>query len=208
MDECILPLNTTCPKTPTGERTGSRKDLAIHGGNLGRMSCCRVSDAVSGAPSRIQEFQAPSFHSQRSQHHLLSLHEPLQSLTFKFKGAKGSEGKSNAAHITGLREGGEARGSQLVGQALGHAWVPEGLVHKDQGQHLQEPVLDVLLQLRNLTAQVVQHSCEGRAEGEDTGHTWGCTHDIQSVLGKKLSSLSSKGIGPHRCLVFKVEGIL
>lgn len=72
--------------------------------------------------------------------------------------------------ITGLREGREARGSQLMGQALGHAWVPEGFVHKDQGQYLQQPILDVLFQLRNLTAQAVEHSCEGRAEGWETSH--------------------------------------
>ena len=60
-----------------------------------------------------------------------------------------------------------------MGQALGHAWVPEGFVHKDQGQHLQQPILDVLFQLWNLTAQVVEHSCEGRAEGWETSHDKG-----------------------------------
>lgn len=54
-----------------------------------------------------------------------------------------------------------------MGQALGHAGVSERFVHQDEGQHLQEPVLDVLLQLRDLAAQVVENSGEGRAgEGE------------------------------------------
>lgn len=60
-----------------------------------------------------------------------------------------------------------------MGQALGHARVPQGFVHKDQGQHLQEPILDVLFQLWNLTAQVVEHSCEGRAGGTEPSHIGG-----------------------------------
>lgn len=82
-----------------------------------------------------------------------------------------------------------------MGQALGHARVPEGFVHQDQGQHLQEPILDVLLQLWNLTAQVVEHSSEGRAEGKETRHLWRWTRHL-SVLEKKQPFLSSKGIWP------------
>lgn len=57
-----------------------------------------------------------------------------------------------------------------MGQALGHAWVSEGFVHKDQGQHLQEPILDIFLQLRNLPAQVIEHSRKGRAAEEENSH--------------------------------------
>lgn len=81
-----------------------------------------------------------------------------------------------------------------MGQALGHARVPEGFVHQDQGQHLQEPILDVLLQLWNLSAQVVQHSSEGRAEGKETRHLRHWARHL-SVLEKKQPLLSSKGIG-------------
>lgn len=54
-----------------------------------------------------------------------------------------------------------------MGQALGHAWMPEGFVHKDQGQHLQEPILNIFLQLWNLPAQVIEHSSERRAAEEE-----------------------------------------
>lgn len=65
------------------------------------------------------------------------------------------------------------QGSQLMGQALGHAWVPEGL-HKDLRDSIfSSPSWMVLFQLRNLTAQVVEHSCEGRAEGWETSHDKG-----------------------------------
>lgn len=57
-----------------------------------------------------------------------------------------------------------------MGQALGHAWVSEGFVHKDQGQHLQEPILDIFLQLRNLPAQVIEHSSKRRAAEEESSH--------------------------------------
>lgn len=57
-----------------------------------------------------------------------------------------------------------------MGQAFGHAWVPEGFVHKDQGQHLQKPILNIFLQLRNLSAQVIEHSSEGRAVEKETSN--------------------------------------
>lgn len=57
-----------------------------------------------------------------------------------------------------------------MGQALGHAWVSEGFVHKDQGQHLQEPILDIFLQLWNLPAQVIEHSSKCRAVEEESSH--------------------------------------
>lgn len=55
-----------------------------------------------------------------------------------------------------------------MGQAFRHAWVPEGFVHKDQGQHLQKPILNIFLQLRNLPAQVIEHSSERRAVKKET----------------------------------------
>lgn len=58
-----------------------------------------------------------------------------------------------------------------MGQAFGHAWVPEGFVHKDQGQHLQKAVLNIFLQLWNLPAQVIEHSSECRAVEKETVKT-------------------------------------
>lgn len=86
-------------------------------------------------------------------------------LTLELKAAQGAQGQGDAAHVAGLRQVGEAGGGQLVGQALGHAGVAQRLVHQHQGQHLQQAVLDVLLQLRDLPAQVVQHGRQGRAGG-------------------------------------------
>lgn len=58
-----------------------------------------------------------------------------------------------------------------MGQAFGHARVPEGFVHKDQGQHLQKPILNIFLQLRNLPAQVIEHSSERRAVEKETSNS-------------------------------------
>lgn len=57
-----------------------------------------------------------------------------------------------------------------MGQAFGHARVAEGFVHKDQGQHLQKPILNIFLQLRNLPAQVIEHSGERRAVEKETSN--------------------------------------
>lgn len=50
-----------------------------------------------------------------------------------------------------------------MSQAFGHAGMTQWLVHQHQGKHLQQAVLDVLLQLGDLAAQVIQHRCQGRA---------------------------------------------
>lgn len=55
-----------------------------------------------------------------------------------------------------------------MGQAFGHARVPEGFVHKDQGQHLQKSILNIFLQLWNLPAQVIEHCSERRAVEKET----------------------------------------
>lgn len=55
-------------------------------------------------------------------------------------------------------------------QALGHARVAQGLVHQHQRQHLQEPVLDVLLELGDLAAEVVQHRSQSWAVWENQSH--------------------------------------
>lgn len=110
--------------------------------------------------------------------------EPWELLTFKFKAAESSKGKSDAGHVAGLREGGETWGGQLVGQAFGHARVPQGFVHKDQGQHLQKPVLNIFLQLRNLPAQVIEHSSERRAgEAETSNYSARAWQSVSSSLG-------------------------
>lgn len=78
-------------------------------------------------------------------------------LAFKLKASQRAQGQCDAAYVTGLRDVCEARRGQLVSQAFGHARVTQRLVHQHQGEHLQQTVLDVLLQLGDLTAQVVQH---------------------------------------------------
>lgn len=90
-----------------------------------------------------------------------------------------------------------------MGQALGHARVPEGFVHKDQGQHLQQPILDVLLQLGNLAAQVVEHCGEGRAEGKESGHM--CARAGCPCRAGEQTALPAQqgGLRPLHCLVFK-----
>lgn len=80
-------------------------------------------------------------------------------LTFKLEATKCTKGKGDAPHITGLWDVGEAGGGQLVGKALWHAWMSQRLVHQNKREHFQQPILDILLQLWNLTAQVIQHSC-------------------------------------------------
>lgn len=44
--------------------------------------------------------------------------------TLKLKAAQGTQSQSDAAHITGLRDVGEAGWGQLVCKAFGHARVP------------------------------------------------------------------------------------
>lgn len=78
-------------------------------------------------------------------------------LTFKFKASQCAQGQCDAANIAGLRNVSEAWRGQLVSQAFGHAGMTEWLVHQHQGKHLQQTILDVLLQLGDLTAQVIQH---------------------------------------------------
>lgn len=82
-------------------------------------------------------------------------------LTFKLEAPQRAQGQCDAPHIPRLWDVGETRRGHLVSQAFGHAGVSERLVHQHQGQHLQQAVLDVLLELRDLAAQVVQHRCEG-----------------------------------------------
>ena len=84
-------------------------------------------------------------------------------LTFKLKAAECPQGQGDTAHVAGLGNVGEAGRGQLVCQALGHARVAQGLVHQHQREHLQQPVLDVLLELRDLTAQVIQHCSQSWA---------------------------------------------
>lgn len=83
-------------------------------------------------------------------------------VTFKLKASQCAECQRYAANITGLWDVGEAWRGQLVGQAFRHAWVTQWLVHQHQGKHLQQAILDVLLQLGDLTAQVVQYRCQCR----------------------------------------------
>lgn len=83
-------------------------------------------------------------------------------LAFKLKASQCAQGQCDAAYVTGLWDVCEAWRGQLVSQAFGHAGVTQWLVHQHQGKHLQQTVLDVLLQLGDLTAQIIQHRCQCR----------------------------------------------
>jgi len=89
-------------------------------------------------------------------------------LAFELKVAQRPQGECDAAHVAGLGDVGEARRGQLVSQAFGHAGVTQRLVHQHQGEHLQQAVLDVLLQLGDLAAQVVQHRRQRRTRWTGT----------------------------------------
>ena len=84
-------------------------------------------------------------------------------LAFKLKASQRAQGQCDTAYVTGLRDVSEAWGGQLVSQAFGHARVTQRLVHQHQRQHLQQSILDVLLQLGDLTTKVVQYCCQCRA---------------------------------------------
>lgn len=67
-----------------------------------------------------------------------------------------------------------------MGEAFRHARVAQRAMHQHEGQHLQQPVLDLFLQLWDLATQVVQDSGQRRAGDKmqrPTDELWVEAHD-------------------------------
>lgn len=100
---------------------------------------------------------------------VLTIKQIFLVLAFELEAAKRAQGQRDAAHVAGLGNVGQAGRGQLVSQTFGHAGVTQWLVHQHQREHLQQAVLNVLLQLGDLPTQVVQHrrqcGTEETAEG-------------------------------------------
>lgn len=103
---------------------------------------------------------------------LLLINQIFLVLTFELEAAQRAQRQRDAAHVAGLGNVGEAGRGQLVSQTFGHAGVTQRLVHQHQREHLQQAVLNVLLQLGDLPTQVVQHSRQCGTKETATGITY------------------------------------
>ena len=78
---------------------------------------------------------------------------------------------------------------------LGSARVLERLAHEDEREHVQQAVLDVGLQLRDLRRQVLQRRRQRRATSQKTpGYkTWSKNDGLQGTVRKRRATSHEAG---------------